>query len=123
MHVSEEDHQRYLVGDAGSGFVAYPRRLARCTLVICHTEPNHLSRQPPRFLFATAVEDSLLHGFVGALSPAAAAQFRVAPPPCLPEGVTSLGIGYGAFILDHTPVRGFLDAEVQWTRNPSDAAA
>ena len=40
-----------------------------------------------------------------------------------PEGVTSLGIGYGTFILDHTPVRGFLDAEVQWTRNPSDAAA
>src|ERR1019366_2226639 len=37
------------------------------------------------------------------------------------EGVTSLGIGYGTFILDHPPVRGFLDAEVQWTRNPSDA--
>src|ERR1035441_1107289 len=46
----------------------------------------------------------------------------VAPPHRLPEGVTSLGIGYGTFILDHTPVRGFLDAEVQWTRNPSDAA-
>ena len=38
------------------------------------------------------------------------------------EGVTSLGIGYGTFILDHTPFRGFPDAEVQWTRNPSDAA-
>jgi hypothetical protein len=47
----------------------------------------------------------------------------VAPPHRLPEGVTYLGIGYGTFILDPTPVRGFLDAEVQWTRNPSDAAA
>src|ERR1022692_1132979 len=46
----------------------------------------------------------------------------VAPPHRLHEGVTSLGIGYGTFILDHTPVRGFLGAEVQWTRNPSDAA-
>src|ERR1035437_7355681 len=46
----------------------------------------------------------------------------VDPPHRLPEGVTSLGIGYGTFILDHLPVRGFLDAEVQWTRNPSDAA-
>src|ERR1039457_3220855 len=36
----------------------------------------------------------------------------VAPPHCLHEGVTYLGIGYGTFILDHTPVRGFLDAEV-----------
>src|ERR1035441_4628970 len=44
----------------------------------------------------------------------------VDPPHRLPEGVTSLGIGYGTFIPDHTPVRGFLDAEVQWTRNPSD---
>src|ERR1035438_337612 len=43
-------------------------------------------------------------------------------PHRLPEGVTSRGIGYGTFILDPTPVRGFLDAEVQWTRNPSDAA-
>src|ERR1035438_4190831 len=45
---------------------------------------------------------------------------------CVPhhshEGVTSLGVGYGTFILDPTPVRGFLGAEVQWTRNPSDAA-
>ena len=40
----------------------------------------------------------------------------------LHEGVTSLEIGYGTFILDHTLVRGFLDAVVQWTRNPSDAA-
>src|ERR1035441_7819822 len=47
---------------------------------------------------------------------------RVAPPHRLPKGVTSLGIGYGTFVLDHNPVRGFLDAEVQWTRNPSDAA-
>ena len=38
-------------------------------------------------------------------------------------GVASLVIGYGTFILDHPPVRGFLGAEVQWTRNPSDAAA
>ena len=30
----------------------------------------------------------------------------------LHEGVTSLEIGYGTFILDHTLVRGFLDAEV-----------
>ena len=58
------------------------------------------------------VRDSLTLRSVGAQFPAAAAQFRVAPPPCLPEGVTSLGIGYGAFILDHTPVRGFFDAEV-----------
>src|ERR1039457_7688217 len=36
----------------------------------------------------------------------------VAPPHCLHEGVTSLVIGYGTFILDHTPVRGLLDAEV-----------
>ena len=33
-------------------------------------------------------------------------------PHRLPEGVTSLVIGYGTFILDHTPVRGLLDAEV-----------
>src|ERR1017187_9509529 len=50
------------------------------------------------------------------------ADLGIAYPHRLPEGVTSLGIGYGTFILDHTPVRGFLDAEVQWTRNPSDAA-
>ena len=74
---SEENHQRYLVGDAGSGSVAYSRRLGRRALVICRTEPNHLSRQPPRFLFVAAVGASLLPGFVGALSPAAAAQFRV----------------------------------------------
>src|ERR1039457_1003505 len=43
-------------------------------------------------------------------------------PYCLHEGVTPLGIGYGTFILDPAPVRGFLDAEVQWTRSPSDAA-
>jgi|ERR1035441_2774479 hypothetical protein len=53
-------------------------------------------------------------------------------PPCLTatvdhphrlhKGVMPLGIGYGTFVLDHTAVRGFLDAEVQWTRNPSDAA-
>ena len=49
--------------------------------------------------------------------------FIVDPPRRLPEGVTSLGIGYGTFILDPAPVRGFLGAEVQWTRNPSDAAA
>src|ERR1017187_6353876 len=47
---------------------------------------------------------------------------RVAPPHRLHEGVTSFGIGYGTFILAHTPARGFLDAEVQGTRNPSDAA-
>ena len=46
----------------------------------------------------------------------------VDPPHRLPEGVTSFGIGYGTFVLDHNPIRGFLDAEVQWTRNPSDAA-
>ena len=49
--------------------------------------------------------------------------FYVDHPHRLPEGVTALGIGYGTFILDPTAVRGFLDAEVQWTRNPSDAAA
>jgi hypothetical protein len=46
----------------------------------------------------------------------------VDPPHRLREGLTYLGIGYGTFILDPTPFRGFLDAEVQWTRNPSDAA-
>src|ERR1039458_5228621 len=52
----------------------------------------------------------------------ASLSFCVDHPHRLPEGVTSLGIGYGTFVLDPAPVRGFLDAEVQWTRNPSDAA-
>jgi hypothetical protein len=36
-----------------------------------------LSRQPPTFLFAVALETSLLVGFVEAQSPAAAAQLFV----------------------------------------------
>ena len=48
----------------------------------CHT--SHLtlrrSRQPPTILFAVAVGDSLLPGFVVAQSPAAAAQLSVKQP-------------------------------------------
>ena len=49
---------------------------------------------------------------LGSLGGAAIGQLSVDPPHRLHEGVTYLGIGYGTFILDHTPVRGFLDAEV-----------
>ena len=50
--------------------------------------------------------------------------FYVDHPHRSHEGVTSLGIGYGTFILDHTPVRGFLDAEVQHhSAQPRRAAA
>src|SRR5664280_1493732 len=58
----------------------------------------------------------------GRVGPPASLISAVAPPHRSHEGVTSFGIGYGTFILDPTPVRGFLDAEVQWTRKPSDAA-
>jgi hypothetical protein len=38
---------------------------------------SHWSRQPPRFLFSAVAGDSLLPGFGGASSPAAAAQLGV----------------------------------------------